>query len=120
MSIELPPEVEAGLRAEAAARGIALDALVATAVEAYLRGTSPDLAVRRASSRDRSAEMAWAAHPSPGYIGKWVVLESDQVVASGADPKKLYEEARARGVSSPFLIFVAADEHEPFAGGWID
>ena len=34
MSIQLAPEVEAGLRAEAAALGISVDALIASAVRA--------------------------------------------------------------------------------------
>jgi len=119
MSIQLAPDIEAGLRAEAAARGMDVDALIATAVRAYLReATVP--ASRQVPSRDRSAEMAWAASPDEQFIGKWVVLEGRQVVASGSNPKRLYEDVRAKGVSSPFLIFVSSDEHEPFAGGWID
>jgi hypothetical protein len=121
MSIQLAPDIEAGLRAEAAARGMNVDALVATAVKAYLReAPRPVPASCRAPSRDRSAEMAWAAGPDAQFIGKWVVLEGSQVVAGGSNPKRLYEDARAMGVSSPFLIFVSSDQHESFAGGWID
>jgi hypothetical protein len=122
MSIQLAPEIEAGLRAEAAARGMDVDTLIATAVKAYLReapvsSVSP---TRQALSRDRSAEIAWSANPDPQFFGKWVVLEGCQVVASGADPKQLYEDVLAKGYSSPFLIFVSPDEREPFAAGWID
>jgi len=55
MSIQLAPDIEAGLRAEAAARGMDVDALIATAVEAYLRETpSPPVpATRRAPARAR-------------------------------------------------------------------
>ena len=68
-------DLEAGLRAEAAALGISVDALIASAVKAYLRdGTSP--AARRIPSRDRSAEMAWASHPDAQFTGKWVVLQA--------------------------------------------
>jgi len=56
----------------------------------------------------------------PEYFGKWVVLEGNQVVASGSNPKQLYEDVRANGFSSPFPIFVSPDDHEPFAGGWTD
>jgi len=63
--------------------------------------------------------MAWAASPDAQFFGKWVVLEGSQVVASGSNPKQLYEDVRAKGFSSPFLIFVSPDEHEPFVGGWI-
>jgi len=69
---------------------------------------------------DRWAEMAWASRPDAQFVGKWVVLQGGHVVASGSDPKRLYEEVRAKGESSPFLILVSPDEQEPFAGGWID
>jgi hypothetical protein len=118
MSIQLAPDIEAGLRAEAAALGLSLDALIANAVNAYLRNGTPT-APRRVSSRDRSAEMTWASHPDAQFIGKWVVLQGDRVVASGSDPKQIYEDVRANGDSSPFLIFVSRDEQEPFACGWI-
>ena len=122
MSIQLAPDIEAGLRAEAAARGMDVDALIATAVKAYLgeTPTPPVPTPRRAPSRARSAEMAWASSPDTQFSGKWVVLEGGQVVASGSNPKQLYEDVRAKGISSPFLIFVSPDEQEPFAGGWVD
>jgi hypothetical protein len=120
MSIQLAPEIEAGLRAEAAARGMGVDALIATAVKAYLREAPAVPTSRQVSSRGRSAEMAWAASPDAEFFGKWVVLDGSQVVASDSNPKRLYEDVRAKGFSSPFLIFVSSDEHAPFAGGWID
>ena len=120
MSIELAPDIEAGLRAEAAARGIDVDALIATAVRAYLRETPSASTTRRVPARARSVEVAWASSPDAQFFGKWVVLEGGQVVASGSNPKQMYEEVRAKGISSPFLIFVSPDEQEPFVGGWID
>jgi hypothetical protein len=121
-SIELAPEIEAGLRAEAAARGIDVDALIATAVKAYLghEPSAPAPKSRRIPRRDRSAEMAWAASPDERFFGKWVVLEGGQVVDTDSNPKRLYGDVRAKGYSSPFLIFVSPGEHEPFVGGWID
>ena len=114
MSIQLAPEIEAGLRAEAAALGISVDALIASAVKAYLHVASSP-ARRRVPSRDRAAEMKWASHPDAQFIGKWVVLQGGDVVASGSDPKQLYEDVKAKGDHSPFLIFVSSDEQEPFA-----
>ena len=124
MSIQVAPDVEIGLRAEAAARGIEVDVLIGKAVRAYLREapTREVLALsvptsRQVTFRDRSAEMAWAASPDLQFVGKWGVLEGREVVASDSDPKRPYEEVRARGISSPFLIFVSSENHEPFAGG---
>ena len=126
MSIQLAPDVEAGLRAEAAACGMDVDALIAAAVKAYLWNRSgetsplPVPATRLVPFSTRSAEMAWASNPDAQFFGKWVVLEGGHVVASGSDPELLYEDVRARGTSSPFLIFVSPVQQEPFAGGWID
>ena len=118
MSIQLAPDIEAGLRAEAALRGVDVDSLIAVAVKAYLRDmpASP----RRVPYRARAAEMAWAANPDTRFAGKWVVLNGSSVAASGSDPRQLYDDARAKGLDSPFLIFVGPGDHEPFAGGWID
>ena len=105
MSIQLTPDIEAGLRAEAAARGMEVDALVATAVRAWLRETPPSPSTR-VSARDRSSEMAWASSPDVQFVGKWVVLEGCQVVASGSNPKQLYEDVRAGGsLTFPHLCF---------------
>ena len=119
MSIQLAPEIEAGLRAEAAALGMSVDALIANAVRAYLRNGTPT-APGPAVSRDRSAEMKWASQRDAQFVGKWVVLQGGDVVASGSDPRQVYEDVRAKGDPSPFLIFVSPDEQEPFAGGWLD
>lgn len=117
MSIQLAPEIEAGLRAEAAARGVDVDTLIANALKDYLwKASSPSHPVKL---RDRSAEMAWAASPDAQFRNKWVVLDGSQVIASGSDPQQVFEAARAKGESSPFLIFVSADECESFAGGWM-
>jgi hypothetical protein len=34
--------------------------------------------------------MEWASSPDARFLGKWVVLEGGQVVASGSNPKQLY------------------------------
>jgi hypothetical protein len=127
MSIQLAPDVEIGLRAEAAARGIEVDVLIGKAVTCYLleaparEAPAPPVPTSRpVTFRDRSAEMAWAASPDLQFVGKWGVLEGREVVASDSDPKRLYEDVRAKGIASPFLIFVSSDNNEPFAGGWID
>jgi hypothetical protein len=120
MTIHLAPEIESGLRAEAAATGVPVAEIVARAVDAYLHKSGTRKDVRRVPCEERQAEMAWSASPDPRFVGKWVVLEAGQVIASGANAKQTYEEARSHGILSPFLISVSSEEHEPFAGGWID
>src|SRR5258706_9487729 len=116
MNIHLTPEIEAGLSAEARARGVSVDAVVAEAVGDYLRRNGGPSSVRRAPCRERRAEMAWAVKPDPQYFDQWVVLEGSEVIAAGPDPKRIYQEVRAKGISSPFLIYISSEEPEPFAG----
>ena len=119
MSIQLAPDSEAGLLAEAAGRGIDVTTRISAAVRAYL-GETPVAAIRPRPSCPRAAELAWASRPEDRYIGQWVVLEGSRVVASGPNPKQLYEDARADGDLSPFLIVGAPHGEQPFAGGWLD
>ena len=120
MSIQLSPDVEAGLRSEAAARGISVDTLLVSALDSYLAKTPALRGGGLVPYNERRAEMAWSEKPLPQYRGKWVVLEGDAVVASGPNPSEIYEQARSIGISSPFLIYVPSEEQEPFAGGWLD
>ena len=99
---------------------MSVDTLIIEAVGSYLKKDGGQSAVRRVPFQDRRAEMAWAAKPDHQYFGKWVVLEGSQVLAAGSDPKAIYEEVRAKGISSPFLIYVSPEEQDPFAGGWLD
>jgi hypothetical protein len=115
MSIQLAPDVEAGLRAEAEARGVTVDTLVAAAVDSYLAKAS-----RPTQNDDRSAEMRWSENPPSDYHGQWVALEGGNVVAAGSQAKVVYNSARETGISSPFVIFVPREEQEPFTGGWPD
>jgi hypothetical protein len=56
-----PTDIETGLRTEADAPGMDVDALIAPAVRAHLWETTAPSPTIRVLSRDRSAEMAWAA-----------------------------------------------------------
>jgi hypothetical protein len=91
MSIQPAPEIQAGLREEADAGGVSVDALIARAVTAYLhRESGLRSAPHAVSLRDRSAEMEWMAKPDLQFAGK------------------------------PFLAFVSPGEQVPSAAGWVD
>ncbi len=120
MTIDLAPEIETELRAQADILGIPVTEIVAKALDAYLQNSRQGDGVRSGPRSERRAEMAWAARPDSRFIGQWVVLEGDQVVANGTNAKQTYEAARRRGIASPFVIYVSGEEQEPFAGGWLD
>lgn len=47
-------------------------------------------------------------HLHPQYAGKWVAFDKDEetVVASGKSIKKVFQEARRKGVEIPYLFKV--------------
>jgi len=45
-----------------------------------------------------------------GYEGQWIVLEGEEIVAHGDDVTRLVEQARDRGIRSPYVFFVEPTE----------
>ena len=70
--------------------------------------------------RDRNEKfrpaLQWIAEHKEEYDGLFVLLDGDQLIAHGKDPKPLYSKARAEGIEIPFVKIIKAKEL-PF-GGW--
>ncbi len=60
--------------------------------------------------------LQWIEENKEEYDGKFVLLEGDNLIASGTNPKELYETARNKGIKIPFVKRVKAKDL-PF-GGW--
>src|SRR5687767_14872187 len=69
---------------------------------------------------NRSAKaLRWLHENREKYIGQWVALDGDRLIASGATAKEVYSKAKAEGVQIPFVELVTEQESEPFTGGWL-
>ena len=54
------------------------------------------------------------------YRGLWVALVNEnEVVAAGEDGKKVYEEARAKGIQVPRLFHVPKSADFYIGSGWV-
>ena len=62
-------------------------------------------------------ERAWISAHRDEYLGQWVTLDGDRLVAHGTDAKKVYDEARELGSKAPYLERVSPKQ-EAFMGGW--
>jgi hypothetical protein len=60
--------------------------------------------------------LRWIEEHKEEFDGQWVCLDGDNLIAHGFDGKKVYEEAKSKGIETPFLERVKAKEL-PF-GGW--
>lgn len=65
----------------------------------------------------RIAEQAWLREHGNEYADEWVVLEGDRLVSHGTDAKVVIAQARAAGITRPFLVQVAVPDDLPW-GGW--
>ncbi len=63
----------------------------------------------------RSLELEWRrTHKDilQEFIGMWVVLEGEGLVAVGGDPAQVVTEARARGIQVPYLFYVEREDED--------
>lgn len=78
----------------------------------------PDLKpVRRVPMVDLSREFRWLKEHKHEYVGKWVLVEGDQLISVNDTGKEAYAAARAAGIKSPFVHLIHPEEDLPF-GGW--
>ena len=92
MSMQLVPEIEASLREEATARGLSVDQLIQEALALYRKESPMPV---RSGYLERHREMAWAQKPDMRFLGEWVALEGETVLARGPYGKAVYKAARA-------------------------
>ncbi len=62
-----------------------------------------------------AGEMAWLKAHGNDYLGQWVALDGDRLVAHGADARAVRDEARRQGVEVPLMHRPSGTETEPQA-----
>lgn len=67
--------------------------------------------------RTNEEERAWIKAHRDEYLGQWVALDGDQLIAHGANARAVYDAARALGVEIPYIDRVEPPV-EAFMGGW--
>ena len=63
-------------------------------------------------------ERAWLEVHRDEYLGEWVALDGDRLLAHGADARKVYEAARDQGIQAPFVERVQP-KVDAFMAGWL-
>jgi hypothetical protein len=131
MTLELPEEVYNPLAESAGSNGetpeeIALRCLAAAAQQIRSEqsaksngqpGVGSHPKVRRAQPIDLSREMKWLKEHRHEYMGQWVALDGDRLIAHGPNAREVYQAARETGIVSPFLEQILPTDELPF-GGW--
>jgi flagellar motility protein MotE (MotC chaperone) len=63
----------------------------------------------RENERFRRA-LKWIDEHKEEFDGQWVCLDGDKLIAHGFDGKKVYQEAKEKGIETPFLERIKANE----------
>ena len=59
----------------------------------------------------------WIDEHREEYLGQWVCLDGDELISYGSDAIKVHNEAKVKGIKSPFLEHIV-EEPEFFSDGW--
>jgi Family of unknown function (DUF5678) len=81
--------------------------------KANLKPNEENLELR---SKKFQLALEWIEKNKEEFDGQFVLLDGDQLIAHGKEPKSLYEQARKIGIEAPFVKRIKAKEL-PF-GGW--
>jgi hypothetical protein len=84
------------------------------------KGSSNGDAETLQAHANRSAKsLTWLDENREKYLGQWVALAGDRLIANGSTAKEVYAKAKAEGVEIPFVEFITEKESGPFTGGWL-
>lgn len=78
---------------------------------------SPQFSIFENREQRFQRALQWLDKNKPKYLGQWVALDGDRLLAAGTDGKQVYAQAVAAGVASPLLQQIKAEDDLPF-GGW--
>jgi hypothetical protein len=63
--------------------------------------------------------LRWLNENRQKYLGQWVALDADRLIASGPTAQEVYAKSKAEGIKVPFVELVTEEEPAPFSGGWL-
>ncbi len=72
---------------------------------------------RRVEVIDCSRELLWVKEHRDEYVGEWVALDGDRLLANGPGAREVYDKARRLGVRVPTVLRIEPSDDLPF-GGW--
>lgn len=119
-TITLPPEIEQKLARKAAAEGMAMEQFAVDVLRRVAEMTSvqelfADELNGASTSGSLHPNQHWLQLHRDDYRGQWVVLYQGTLIAHGNDGEAVTKEARAQGITEPFLAFIPSEDL-PFAG----
>ena len=64
-----------------------------------------------------ATESAWVDRHRDEYLGQWVAIEGDTLIAHSTNAREVYLAAREAGIAVPFILHVTP-KVDAYVGGW--
>ena len=128
LTIEIAPEVEYMLEAEAKRSGVSKSDLAKNVIEErfgakedkrqnYMpEGFTPRY-IGKAEMRDFSGDDEWLRENREKYTGKYVATHGNRLIASGGGFKEVATKAREEGFPDALLRYIEPLDTPPYVGG---
>lgn len=124
LTIEVSPELETRLEAEAISNGVSKNEFVRIVLEEKLnvkKARRLPLEGRIIATylpvRDRSREHAWLAENRDEYDGQCIALDENRLLANGSSLKEVSKKASELGVEDAYIVRVEGSRTLPHIGG---
>ena len=129
LTIEIAPEIESRLEAEAKRNGMSKSDLAKNVIEQrfapvekekrenYLPEGFKPRYIGKAETRDFSGDDKWLRENSEKYQGQYVATHGNRLIASGEKLKEVIGKAREIGLPDSLLTYVEPLDTPPYVGG---
>jgi hypothetical protein len=67
------------------------------------------------SGRMPEPEKEWLLAHGQEYSGQWVALNGEELLSHGSDARGVRDEARAKGVQTPIMVYIPDEPNLPSA-----
>ena len=126
LTIEIAPEIENRLEAEAKRNGISKTDLAKNLIEERFapkerRENYMPITPRyvgKAEMGDFSGDREWLRKNRAEYQGKYVATHGNRLIASGEKLKEVSEKARREGFPDALLKYIEPFDTPPYVGGF--
>jgi len=81
-----------------------------------LRQTLDELE-QAAPAQSHAIESNWVERHRDKYLGQWVALEGDTLIAHGMKAREIYLAARQAGIACPYIVHIT-QKADAYIGGW--
>jgi hypothetical protein len=76
-----------------------------------------ELERRAVPTRSRVAESNWIERNRQTFVGQWVAIQGEALIAQGTNARDVYLSTLQAGIQCPYIVHMTPNE-DAYIGGW--